>query len=87
MRGEYIVAKHQVAPEHADEALADPDRVVFAPDPASRSGVSVRTIGYSASRNTLVTVITVEEGDGTVFGINAWPSNLTDQRRYLEKNS
>jgi hypothetical protein len=58
---------------------------VFDPDPASRSGVSVRTIGYSASLGGLVTVITVEEEDETIFGINAWPSNPTDERRYRER--
>lgn len=85
-RSEYILAKHGVGSRQADEALDDPDRVVFDPDPASQSGVSVRTIGYSAGLDGLVTVITVTEVDGTAFGINAWPSNPTDQRRYRERN-
>lgn len=84
-RGAYIAIKHQTTPAQADEALFDPDRVVLEPDPASKSGVSVRTIGYSVSRGALVTVITVVE-EGVVFGINAWPSNPTDRRRYLERN-
>ncbi|BBZ00803.1 hypothetical protein MCHIJ_02400 [Mycolicibacterium chitae] len=79
-RGEYI-AKRRMTPAIADEALTDPARLVQDPDPASKSGVSVRTIGYSPSFGALVTVITVEEA-GTVFGINAWPSNDTDSRKY-----
>lgn len=51
------------------------------PDPASKSGVSVRTIGFSATFGGLVTVITVED-DGTVWGLNVWPSNDTDTRKY-----
>jgi hypothetical protein len=84
-RAEYIFAKHQTTVDQANEALADPDRVVLDPDPASHSGVSVRTIGYSPSRAALITVITVEE-DGTVFGLNAWPSSPRDQRIYQERN-
>lgn len=85
-RSEYIWAKHHVTVEQANEALADPDRVVLDPDPASRSGVSVRTIGNSPSRAELLTVLTVEE-DGVVYGLNAWESNPVDRRRYRERNS
>jgi hypothetical protein len=45
-RRDYIVAKHKVTSVEADEALADPDRVVLDPDPASKSGRSVRIIGH-----------------------------------------
>jgi hypothetical protein len=85
-RSEYIRAKHQTTVDQANEALADPDRVVLDPDPASRSSVSIRTIGYSPSRGGLLTVLTVEEY-GVVYGLNAWESNPTDQRRYRERNS
>jgi len=84
-RAEYIFAKHQTTVDQANEALTDPDRVVLDPDPASRSGASVRTIGYSPGRDDLLTVLTVEE-DGTVFGLNAWTSNGRDQRLYNERN-
>jgi hypothetical protein len=79
-RGEYI-AKRAMTPAIADEALADPDALVQNLDPASRSGVSVRTIGFSATFGGLVTVITVDE-DGTTRAINAWPSNDTDTGKY-----
>ena len=85
-RSEYIWAKYQTTVDQANEALADPDRVVLDPDPASRSGVSVRTIGYSPTRGELLTVLTVGE-DSVVYGINAGESNPTDQRRYRERSS
>lgn len=59
--------RHGVTPAEANEALADPDRVVFDPDYASQSGQSVRTIGYSPSAECLLVVITIEK-DGVVYG-------------------
>ena len=68
----------------ANEALSDPDALRIDPDPASKSGRSVRTIGYSASAGGLVTVITLID-DGVTYGVNAWRSNNTDIRRYGEE--
>ncbi|WP_085980786.1 transposase [Mycolicibacterium phlei] len=82
-RGDYI-AKRRMTPALADEALADPNRLVLDPDPASTSGVSVRTIGFSPSFGGLISVITVEDG-GTVWGVNAWPSNDVDTRKYMSR--
>lgn len=70
--------------EWANEALEDPDALRIDPDPASRSGRSVRTIGYSTSARCLVTVITVEEAAVT-YGVNGWKSNQIDIRRYREE--
>jgi uncharacterized DUF497 family protein len=83
-RGEYITAKHGVSTAEADEALNDPARLVIDPDPASRSGRSVRIIGWSQLRQAVLTVIALED-DGHEYGVNAWPSNTTDQRRYAER--
>ncbi|CAN5378649.1 hypothetical protein BH09ACT7_BH09ACT7_36940 [soil metagenome] len=83
IRGEYI-AKRAMTPAIASEALADPDAQVLNPDPASKSGVSVRTIGYSATVGALITAITVEE-DGVVCGTNAWRSNDRDIGRYNDR--
>jgi len=61
--------------------LVDPDALVFDPDYASQSGRSVRTLGWSPSAGRLLTVITVAE-DGVVYGVNGWPANDVDTRRY-----
>jgi uncharacterized DUF497 family protein len=82
-RDEYIIAKHQVTPEQADEALDDPNAITFDPDYNSKSGESIRTIGYSISAASVLSVITVED-DGIVHGVNAWKSNSRD-RRYYQK--
>ncbi len=79
-RGDYI-AKHGVTPDEADEALADPDRVVINPDPASKSGRGVRIIGYSITAQAVLTVIVLDE-EGTTYGVNVWKANPKDQRRY-----
>lgn len=84
-RGEYI-AKHGMTPTLADEAVADPNRLVIDPDPASESGRTVRVIGWCHSLGKVVTVILLPDG-GTTWGVNAWPSNTTDQRRYREEAS
>jgi uncharacterized DUF497 family protein len=80
-RGDYIAIRHGVRAQDAEEALADPDAVVFDPDYASQSGRSVRTIGWSPSVGQLLTVITLADGALT-YGVNAWPSNDGDARRY-----
>ena len=84
-RGEYMQRRHGVTVEQANEALADPEALVFDPDYASRSGRSVRTIGYSPAAGRLLTVITVSDG-GVVHGVNGWPANDVDRRRYEEGN-
>lgn len=83
-RADYMRERHGIEVEWADEALEDPDAVRIAPDPASRSGRSVRTIGYSTSAGHLVTVIPVEEA-GITYGVNSWKSNEIDVRRYREE--
>lgn len=79
-RGDYI-AKHGVQPTEADEAIADPDRVVLNPDPASKSGRGVRIIGYSITAQAVLPVIVLDE-EGDTIGVNAWKANLKDRRRY-----
>ena len=78
-RGDYI-AKHGVNPVEADEAIADPDRVVLNPDPASKSGRGVRVIGYSITAQAILTVIVLDH-EGTTIGVNARKANPKDQRR------
>ena len=65
---------HKVAAAEADEAVGDIDAVWFDPDPSSRSGRSVRVIGYSHSRRAILTVILVHRDGDTYHGANGWES-------------
>ena len=78
---EHISIKHGLTPIIANEALADPERLVIIPDPSSRSGESIRVIGYSPSASRLLTVIVVP-ADGKLWGASAWVANSVDQGRY-----
>jgi uncharacterized DUF497 family protein len=75
-------ASHKVNTAEADEAVTDIDAVWFNPDPHSRSGQSVRVIGYSHSRQAILTVILVRRDHGGYWGANGWESNSSDRRRY-----
>jgi len=76
--------KHGLTSDIADEAWLDPNRLTIDPDPASMSGRTIRVIGWSPTSAKLVTVIVLPDGD-TIWGVNAWPSNSTDRRRYLQE--
>jgi hypothetical protein len=79
---EHMQGRHGVTPEEADEAIADIDAVWFDPDPNSKSGRSVRVIGYSHSRREVLTLILVHRDDAGYWGANGWASNSSDRRRY-----
>jgi hypothetical protein len=76
---------HGITPEVANQALGDPDRVVIDPDYNSRSGQSVRIIGFSVTADDIITVIVVVH-DGTEFGANGWVSNSKDRSIYSRGN-
>jgi hypothetical protein len=92
-RGEYIRTRtdrkgsgeQNIEPAWADEAYVDPYAVDLRPDPAGQSGRSVRTIGWSDMAGFLITVITVEDGED-LWGVNAWRSSTSDQRRYTNED-
>lgn len=74
---------HRVTTAEADEAIADPDCVWMEPDPKSRSGDSIRVIGYSRTHGAVLTVILVRDPKvAWLWGANGWPSNATDRRAY-----
>lgn len=73
--------RHGVTPSEANDALSDPDAVTFDPDPASTSGKSIRVIGRARTTGRLLSVIVLDH-DGTRYGVNGWPANSTDKRRY-----
>ncbi len=81
---QHMWSRHQVAVVEADEAVGDVDAVWFDPDPSSRSARSVRVLGYSHSRRSIVTVILVHRDEGGYYGANGWDSNASDRRRYRE---
>lgn len=54
---------------------------MFDPDYDSKSGASVRTVGYSRKAEEVLTVITTTQ-DGITHGVNAWPANSRDRRYY-----
>lgn len=78
---------HQITVEQANEALEDDGRIVADPDPASRSGVSARVIGYSPGAVAVLVVILVhrEERPGAWWGANGWRANSTERRTYWEQ--
>jgi len=76
---------HKVAVADANEALHDVDAVWLDPDPKSTSGRSIRVIGYSPSRQQILTIILVRDPDADwLWGANGWPSNSTDRAKYRE---
>ena len=82
-RGSYMRARHGISSAVADDALADPNRVVIDPDYASVTGRSVRVIGYSTLVGAVVTVIVLSDG-GVDYGVNGWLANDKDRRIYRE---
>lgn len=63
--------------------------VWLTPDPASRSGHSVRVVGYSRTANQVLTVILVDPGidpserpEGDWWGSNAWVASQRDRQLY-----
>ncbi|MEJ7754992.1 MAG: hypothetical protein WKF83_00500 [Nocardioidaceae bacterium] len=74
---------HEVTPAEATEAIEDIDAVWYEPDPASKSGLTSRVVGYSHSRVRILCVIVLPTDEG-YQGINAWPANATYRRIYRE---
>jgi hypothetical protein len=70
--------------EWAAEAYLDESAVTFDPDYASDTGLSARTIGWSDSAGFLITVITVRDDDGYLWGATAFRANSMDERHYLD---
>lgn len=71
-RGQYIQTRsarrpgeRDVTPEWATEAVFDAERLTLAPDPASRSGESIRVIGMSRSANRIHVVILTPKDTAT----------------------
>ena len=80
--------RHGVTVAEANGALSDSLALVLDPDPKSKSGKSIRVIGYSESRRALVTVILVRDpAVSWLWASNGWPSNVADRRSYMRGKS
>lgn len=83
-RDAHMFDRHNITTSQAEEALADPERVVVDPDYASKSGQSVRIIGYAPSLDQILTVIIIID-DGHEYGASGWRANQKDQNIYHQK--
>lgn len=78
---EHMWSRHPVLLAWAQEAVRDANRVILNPDPASRSGTSMRVIGYSPGADVVLVVIIVEF-QGRLLAASAWRANKSHERRY-----
>ena len=71
--------------EIANEALTDVAALVFSPDPRSRTGISVRVVGYSHTLGEILAVIVIpnDDGDGW-YGATGHKANGRERRLYRE---
>jgi len=83
---EHMWSRHRVLVPWAKEAAVDPHRLTFDPDPASRSGSSIRVIGYSPQADAVLVLIAVRF-DGRLFAASAWRANDVQARKYREGDS
>ena len=75
-----------IEPEWADGAVSDPQRVVG--DSRSRSGESVKVIGYSQSAGRVLIVLLVPKShppSGEWWGVSAWVANEQHERAYRQR--
>lgn len=80
---DHIWQGHRILMDRVREACSDEDRVILDPDPASRSGQSLRIVGFSTSCGDTITVVAVRRRYH--FEVtSAWRSNARDQRIYRE---
>ena len=94
-RGEYIRTRStrkggqelDVEPEWATEATRDPGALVG--PGRSRSGETVRVVGFSSGAGRLLTVLLIGTDtpvSGEWEGVNAWAANDRDERDYARLN-
>lgn len=81
---DHMWRRHRVLVAWAREAWTDPFALVLDPDPSSRSGVSLRVIGYSRTARTVLVVVAVR-GDESFVVASAWQANTSHLRRYWQE--
>lgn len=82
----HIWHTHQILIEWVKEACADVDRVILDPDPASKSGRSLRIVGFSSSFGHPITVVAIRR-QSRLEVTSAWRSNSRDARIYRERQA
>ena len=80
---EHMWSRHLILLTWAQEAVRDINRLTLNPDPASRSGSSIRIIGYSRGADMVLAVIIVEF-HGRYFAASAWKANESQARHYRQ---
>lgn len=80
-------AETNIPVEWANEAYTDPSAYDFVPDYASTSGEGMRRIGWSDSAGFLISIITVRDEVGHLWGATAFRSSAYDQASYTEEES
>lgn len=78
--------RHKISTDEANEAIGDVAALALSPDPASKSGLTDRIIGYSNTLGVVLAVIVHHEGQ-TLHGVNGWKANARDQRDYWKAKS
>lgn len=93
----YIRTRHlrkpgetSIEPEWATEAVFDFNRIIAAPDPASKNGKTIRVIGLSQHAREVLAVILMPDSEPSEFkgvwiGVNAWIANSTMTKRYYKE--
>jgi len=79
----HMWSRHRILVSWAREAVRDPRGLTLDPDPAGRSGSSIRLIGYSQTTNCVLAVIMVRF-QGALFAASAWKANREQTRMYRE---
>lgn len=77
------LARHGVTIAQANEAVAHDDALEINPDYNSKTGLSIRVIGYSASFGDLLSVLSYIDNDGARQGTTAFRANKRDRRYYF----
>lgn len=83
---EHMLTRHGVSTTDTAEALADPSAIWADPDPTSVTGETARVVGWSHTRQQLITVILLHTEDGWA-GVNGWPTKSgRDRTAYRSAN-
>lgn len=81
---EHIWRRHRLLTEWVRQAVSDEDRLILDPDPASRSGLSLRIVGFSVAYGHPITVVAIRRRTHLEI-TSAWRSNPRDERIYRER--